>query len=134
MTTIRETIVDSLPGAATSSQYVEYVDAVDAALTEREYVLSEQIATEVSQRLGVDKAQVEERLTGIGMAVRPAPEPEPEPEAEPFVDTESLKGEDESGKGKGKKRIKALEEKVDTLAGQVAQLVTLAQNRLGARL
>jgi hypothetical protein len=129
---IASTITTAVPAAVGYSNYVE--QAV-AALTEREYQLSDLIATEVSQHLLVDKAQVEERLTGIGMAVRPAPEPEPEIQAldDSFDQDDEETLEAPAGQGKKGKRVKALEEKVDKLASAVSELAALAERHLGAR-
>lgn len=88
---IRETIVNSLPGAAASSQYVGYVNDVEFALTEREYAFSEQIIDTVSHQFGVSRDEVQRRVEQLGMAVRPAPEPEPAPD---LSDLEAQFGEE----------------------------------------
>lgn len=101
MTSIRETISTVLPSdIARGNSYI--VDQAVAALTDREYALSDQITGQVVAHFGVSEEQVKVALEDIGMAVRPAPEPEPE--------VEEVAAKQGKGKGKGlKARVKRLE-------------------------
>ena len=78
MTNVQNTLVSALPSGAQAA-YPREFEAVVTALNEREYRLTDQIASEVSRRLGVTEAQVKDQLAGIGMALRPAPVPVPAP-------------------------------------------------------
>lgn len=125
--TVRSTIVDALPGAATSSQYVEYVDAVEQALTERDHNLVDSITRGVVGYFNVPAEQVQAQLESLGMAVRPAPEPVlPEPTAEdrlladladlPEEPVTAEGGPSKKGKKGGKKsRLARLEKAVGKL-------------------
>jgi hypothetical protein len=118
---ITATVDSALPTGA-QSRYPREYDALIAALTEREYQITEAVAAKVSERFGVSEEQVLDRATAIGLSVRPAPEPEPEPEPEA---PESDKSIDE--------RVASLEGSIGALVDAVAQLTALANKHLGSR-
>lgn len=128
--TVRSTIIDALPGAAASSQYVEYVDAVDQALTERDHNLTDAITGQVVQHFGVTEDQVRVALEDLGMAVRPAPAtvlPEPTAEDRLLADLAELP-EDEEAPAKGKKGKKpSKKERFNNLEAAVAKLIAIAE-------
>lgn len=111
---ITATVDSALPVGAQGKYPREY-DALVAALTEREYDLTDMIVSEVSTRFGVDEGTVRGQAVYLGLAVRPEPEPEPEPEA-PAVEV----GSD-------------LEGRVARIESAVAHLTELAERHLGAR-
>lgn len=122
--TIASTVTSALPARA-ASQYSTEVNAVVEALTERDHQLTDVITATVVSQFGVSAGQVQEALTGIGMAVRPAPEPEPELptfEDEPLAEEAPAKGKKGGKKGK----------RVDRLEATVNKLVELAERHLGA--
>ena len=119
ISTITETVNSALPTGA-QARYPREYDALIAALTEREYQITEAVVAEVTQRFGVTQEQAESRAVSLGLSVRPAPEPEPEPEVE--AEPKSI---DE--------RVTAIEGAVSQLVDAVAELTALANRHLGSR-
>ena len=119
ISTITETVNSALPTGA-QARYPREYDALIAALTEREYQITEAVVAEVTQRFGVTQEQSESRAVSLGLSVRPAPEPEPEPEVE--AEPKSI---DE--------RVTAIEGAVSQLVDAVAELTALANRHLGSR-
>lgn len=72
--TIKRTLDTALPVGAQSAYPSEY-DSVLAALTNRDYTLTDQIVDVVHMEFGTDIDTVRGQLEMAGMAVRPAPEP-----------------------------------------------------------
>lgn len=107
-TLITEAINERL-GYAIPSSYGTYVDAADEALTEREYVLAENITDAVVENFNVEAGEVKSRLAALGMALRPEPEPEPEVEQE-------QEPEDRVG------RLEALLERLSTSVERLTQV------------
>lgn len=137
---INSTISSALTEAGVSeysrSSYQSYIDAVEKAVTERDYQISEALIEAASQQ-GIGERHATLLLVNAGLSVRPVVVPEPvavEVEVEEEVTVEEDVVEGGKSKGKNGKRIDALEEKIDTLSGSIAQLVQLANRHLGASL
>jgi len=122
MTNLKNTLDSALPAGAQAAYPREYAAVMDA-LNERDYRLSDLIASEVSRRLGVTEEQVKSQLLAAGMEVRPAPEPEPVPDMTAF---EAALTEDAPAP-KAKKGKKGKKSEVAKLAKVVNKLVKAAQ-------
>lgn len=118
MTNLKNTVDSALPVGAQAAYPREYAAVMDA-LNERDYRLTDLIATEVSRRLGVTEEQVKDQLVAAGMEVRPAPEPEPVPDMAAF--------EADVAPAKKAKKSKGKKSEVAKLAKVVDQLVKAAR-------
>jgi len=140
---IRETIQSALVEAGVSeysqNNYSTYIDAVDKALTEKVYDISEALV-EAGVRMGANRGQVETLVESVGLSLRPAPEPEPVVEAPSASDLEAMLAEDgaqfeDKGKKKGKKAVMALlqqiAEKQEAQDRRINALADIASRRLG---
>lgn len=123
MTNVQNTLVSALPSGAQAA-YPREFEAVVTALNEREYRLTDLIATEVSRRLGVTEAQVKDQLAAAGMALRPAPVPTPAPDMSAFEVAMTEEVEVKKSKKGGKKGKKS---EVAKLAKVVGKLVKAAE-------
>lgn len=118
MTNLKNTVDSALPVGAQAAYPREYAAVMDA-LNERDYRLTDLIASEVSAHFGVSEEQVKDRLLAAGMEVRPAPEPEPVPDMAAFE--ADVAPEKKAKKAKGKKS------EVEKLAKLVNKLVEAAK-------
>jgi hypothetical protein len=120
MSNVKNTLLSALPVGAEGAYPREFANVV-AALTERDYKLTDQIVDVVNREFGTDKATVRNQLVLAGMEVRPAPAPAPVPDMKPFEDALT----DAPAKKKGKKGKKS---EVAKLAKTVNKLVKAARN------
>jgi hypothetical protein len=142
---IRETIQSALVEAGVSeysqNNYSTYIDAVDKALTEKVYDISEALV-EAGVRMGANRGQVETLVESVGLSLRPAPEPEPVVEAPSASDLEALyaeNGEEAETEGKGKKKgkkavmamLQQIAEKQEAQDQRINALADIASRRLG---
>lgn len=122
MSTIDSTLTSALPAGAVQMYPAEYASVL-AALTERDYTLTDQITDTVAYEFGVDRDEVRRRLEMAGMAVRPKPEPAWEPEVAAEWEKELMTPQVEAPK-----RAKGKKSKADKLAKTVKKLVRAARS------
>lgn len=130
---IRSTVEATLSNSGVpTAGYADYINAVVAALEEREFTITETIVAGVVYQFGVDKEIVTEAVKArTNLEFRPIPEPvvvEEEDEEEDANEDDS-EGATKSG-GKGK-RIAALEASVAEIKEAVNTLTALAKRHLG---
>ena len=92
--TISATVASALTEAGlsedTQSSYAEYVTAVEDALTERDYQITEAIVGALVENGLVSEEVALAHAERLGLSVRPQPEPEPEVEDEDEDETEDM--------------------------------------------
>lgn len=91
--TISQTITSALEAKGAGrhnipAEFAPYVEAVEAALLERDYTITETVVNVVSTNFGMGAEQLEEHAERFGLSVRPQPEPEVEEEEEEEADQE----------------------------------------------
>jgi hypothetical protein len=122
MTSIHTTIADTLNNLGVDpDSYSEQVSAVEHALLEREYSVSDQLTAIALRETSYSEEDLAQLFEQVGLSVRPKPEPEP------VVEDEVAALFDESDTPVSRAEFSAV-------VGKLDKLILLAERHFGVNL